>query len=281
MIDPQIDRDVACVQCGYNLRGLPVTGLCPECGHGIAESLAAPDLASQGRRWLSRVRAGLWMHIYNLGLGVLYVLPYLGLYLGLRQYTPIYRLLLRGPVHVLIVIPFSVVALAGTWLMTMPNPGGQFTVWQSKQVVETSGGLTIAQLLRCFACFNFLGQVASLLGSPRLGTSPISAYWLWWAIDFVTIYLFYLFIEKRLAVMVQMRGIARQAEILKWVKPSVDAALPILILIVYLASWIRPPQHLQLLAVREVLHIAVNLWAIRVLFGLLQPFRRALQAARV
>jgi hypothetical protein len=285
MIDPVIDRDVACVQCGYNLRGLPAAGLCPECAHGIAESLVAPDLTSQGRRWLGRIRAGLWMQIYSRGFGVFYMVPYLGYYLRLRQFTPAYRLLLRKPVHLPIIIAWNIVALASIWLMTTPNPTGEYIAPQSTEADENSSSLTIRQLLRYFACFSFLGTLASLFGSPRLGASPTSAlwlrYWLWQVIDFASIYLCYLFIEKRLGVLVRLRGVVRQAGILKYVKPSVDVGLATAFVIAYGGGWIGPRQDLQLLSIRAVLTIAVNLWAIGVLFALVQPFRRALQTARV
>jgi hypothetical protein len=139
--------------------------------------------------------------------------------------------------------------------------------------------------LRYFACFSFLGDLGTLFGSPRLGASPTWAlwlrYWLWQAIDFATIYFFYLFIEKRLGVLVRLRGIVRQAGILKYVKPSVDVGLATAIVIAYRGGWIGARPDLQLLSIRVVLTIAVNVWAIGVLLALVQPFRNALQVARV
>jgi hypothetical protein len=35
-----INEDLPCIQCGYNLRGLEETGLCPECGSAIEPSVA-------------------------------------------------------------------------------------------------------------------------------------------------------------------------------------------------------------------------------------------------
>jgi len=35
----QRDPDIHCSSCGYNLRGLPVNGHCPECGKSIKETL--------------------------------------------------------------------------------------------------------------------------------------------------------------------------------------------------------------------------------------------------
>lgn len=40
-------------------------------------------------------------------------------------------------------------------------------------------------------------------------------------------------------------------------------------------------QRLQLLAVREVVFMALNVWAIDVLFALVQPFRRTVSGAHM
>jgi hypothetical protein len=45
--------DLACVQCGYNLRSQMVSSRCPECGHEVGNSiflLAKPDIAARGLR---------------------------------------------------------------------------------------------------------------------------------------------------------------------------------------------------------------------------------------
>lgn len=38
--DPTLFSDIPCAFCGYDLRGLPPAGQCPECGGSIADSLA-------------------------------------------------------------------------------------------------------------------------------------------------------------------------------------------------------------------------------------------------
>ncbi len=38
-----VNFDFACIQCEYNLRGLPVGNRCPECGTPVLESLSAGD----------------------------------------------------------------------------------------------------------------------------------------------------------------------------------------------------------------------------------------------
>ena len=52
----QVIGDLGCIHCGYNVRGLRASGLCPECGSRIAESLtllAKPDVVAQSLRSFS------------------------------------------------------------------------------------------------------------------------------------------------------------------------------------------------------------------------------------
>ncbi len=43
-MDPSLDRDLPCLTCGYNLRGLPMGSRCPECGLAIAVTLDVHQL---------------------------------------------------------------------------------------------------------------------------------------------------------------------------------------------------------------------------------------------
>jgi hypothetical protein len=49
-----IDHDLTCGGCGYNLRGLPSDGTCPECGGDVATALS--DVPSPD--WLRRLAVG-------------------------------------------------------------------------------------------------------------------------------------------------------------------------------------------------------------------------------
>jgi hypothetical protein len=52
---PHLDFDLACTHCEYNLRTLPVDGLCPECGRPIGETLAVDVLFSlESRQEMAR-----------------------------------------------------------------------------------------------------------------------------------------------------------------------------------------------------------------------------------
>jgi len=65
------DDSPSCRTCGYNLKGLPSDGCCPECGRPIRESSDGADLNYADRRWLRMVGWGL------IALAVLICLPFL------------------------------------------------------------------------------------------------------------------------------------------------------------------------------------------------------------
>lgn len=53
-----LDRDVPCQRCGYNLRGLPRSGRCPECGMPVEMSLNGDMLRYADPQWLSALVRG-------------------------------------------------------------------------------------------------------------------------------------------------------------------------------------------------------------------------------
>lgn len=56
--EPRIVADLPCLTCEYNLRGLPLSGRCPECGSPVAQS-ANPDLLRfAGPAFITKLRRG-------------------------------------------------------------------------------------------------------------------------------------------------------------------------------------------------------------------------------
>ena len=57
---PSVIADLSCIGCGYNLRTLPLNGLCPECGRQVSESIRIQTpwhQASFGRA----IAIGVWL----------------------------------------------------------------------------------------------------------------------------------------------------------------------------------------------------------------------------
>lgn len=61
-----LDDDVSCTQCGYNLRGLQVSGSCPECNAPVERSQLGFALEYADARWVARVHLGLRLMGYGL-----------------------------------------------------------------------------------------------------------------------------------------------------------------------------------------------------------------------
>lgn len=65
-----------CVECGYDLRLLPVTALCPECGTPVKRSLGGRLLSVANRDWVS------WLTVGSLALSLAGVFSLIVLWLG-------------------------------------------------------------------------------------------------------------------------------------------------------------------------------------------------------
>ena len=81
-----IGEDLPCVRCGYNLRGLDVTGTCPECGGPVEASRSGDLLRFADVGWLTRIfRGSRWIEICSLALAWMAALA---LILVLRRVAP-------------------------------------------------------------------------------------------------------------------------------------------------------------------------------------------------
>src|SRR3990172_7537522 len=103
-----LDQDVICIRCGYNLRGLSLDRVCPECGTPIGRSLHGDLLRFAPPIWLAVLISGVnWILA-----GMLVKIIDLGLSLGLKAMTG--QRALGALAHILL----TTVGVIGYWKVT-------------------------------------------------------------------------------------------------------------------------------------------------------------------
>lgn len=136
-----LEEDTACHRCGYNLRGLESTGLCPECGTAIAHSITGNLLKHADPDWLERLRLGTALKLWNIALGIL-----VGVTAGV-----IMRAGLPQPLITIIGIAGGAFGLWATVLITSQEP----------QIALQEDPITLRKILRTCAAAAFVGGVIS------------------------------------------------------------------------------------------------------------------------
>lgn len=114
LVHAQIEHDLPCRRCGYNLRGLNEDGGCPECGAPVWRSLLNDEIDHCYPGWIQILVRGLNFVLAGIAIEivsaiVLYVLQVL-----------IYA---RVPYEDILSLVLSLPLLAGTWLITSPEQG--------------------------------------------------------------------------------------------------------------------------------------------------------------
>ena len=141
-----LPRDVPCLACGYNLRGLPLDHDCPECGQHIAAWVRADRFTQLDAVWLMRLRRGARL----LQVGVIAALP--------------------------LVVPGLIVAAAGLWPLTGAPPkrmGGETAADRATRLAARwffGLGVFLGVAVLGLLLINLGGETRKLLGD-------------WWAFD--------------------------------------------------------------------------------------------------
>jgi hypothetical protein len=84
-VSPIVEGAAACNRCSYSLVGLPISGVCPECGQPVAASLrgfllqfASPDYIATVRSGLSFILNGILLQILLMVVGVVLAFAFRG-----------------------------------------------------------------------------------------------------------------------------------------------------------------------------------------------------------
>jgi hypothetical protein len=154
-----IDLDRPCLACGYNLRGLSRSGVCPECGAPVARSLqgnlllfSAPDFTAKLHSGVFLIQAGIIAQFVALFASITGVVI-----LGAPA-------LAGGPGAVavsLIGLAASIASLGGWWLLSAPDPAfvGAENGANARKVVRATVVISAAATI--------VSSVSSLGAIPR------------------------------------------------------------------------------------------------------------------
>lgn len=136
--EPTIAEDLKCTRCGYNLRGLTLSKLCPECGTPIERSIHGNLLKYADPDWVNKLRLGALLTLWNLLIAILLgaaagALPSM----GMPQVAASMLSLIGG-----------IFGLWAIFLLTTPEPAIAFE----------EDPITLRKLVRTCAVINFVGQ---------------------------------------------------------------------------------------------------------------------------
>ncbi len=204
-----VGDDVICLQCGYNVRGLPRGGRCPECGTPIKRSLQGNLLRYSSPAYLATLNRGVFLILAAIAAQVIcavggrILIPWLSRE-GWTDAVRVSELLLSTASTGL-----SVVSLIGWWLFSAPDPafvgaGGGTT---ARKVVRTTVAaaavltamvtlaetlatsiatsvdaayivLAVVQAVKFFACMLYLRWLAPRLPDAVIGARARLLMWL-------------------------------------------------------------------------------------------------------
>lgn len=255
-----IQQDVACSHCGYNLRGLPSHGRCPECDAENDLSLRGDYLYYANAEWVLRLSRGARLAALGVGIGIVDI----ALVFFFHAAVEIGWLSVGWIVAGLLFV-------AGAWQMTQPDPSGNG---------ESLYG-TARQIARVCLAIGLIEAVLRFPIQPTLTKNALSLATLNLMLRIVTLIgqialLNYL---SKLAVRIPAWDLSRRARRLAWVFAGMFGASILLQILVGLAPTLgmRTPTRATLtvgLAGSVVLGACVEVELLRLLISLARQLRR-------
>ena len=212
--NPTVANDSPCGQCGYNLRGLPESGTCPESGASIAWSIRGNLLQYAPAGWLRKLQLGTLLLLVHVVASLMIGCGLSGVSRNIAARSAgTSGLLAIEAMTTLFGIAVELVWLAGVVLVTSPDP----------RTDESDQPLTLRKAVVICAVAAFVGQLLEHTGALLMH----AALPLWLALVprilgqvlglAGVVVMFGLFIYyRRLALRIPHAGLARQTRTVMW-----------------------------------------------------------------
>ncbi len=275
--DGRLRDDTLCQQCGYNLRGLLLSGVCPECEAAVQESVRGDDLRYARRPWLLAVRRGVVARLWVIlgGWGLMLFVGILG------GFIPA----LAGAATVTSVL-VALAAIATTWMITTPDP----------RETEAESSWSVRRLARIGALVSIpsaLVEVVQPLAPVMVGPGGVQA-GTYGALEFVLVGLWLvsgvaallhhavLLHAAHLARRAGRRSLARHCSIACWGQVISSGVLFVLVLPTigaFMADWMPVGIGLAILmGLAGLAGLVFGLWALIVWFLIASMLKQVLAA---
>ncbi|MFH0983023.1 MAG: hypothetical protein V2A79_16005 [Planctomycetota bacterium] len=138
-----------CAACGYNLRGLTLVKVCPECGSPITRSVFGNQLRYSEPGWVEKLRRGAALLRWSIVASILLGLVAVAVAAIFRKATGGGGLRYFQVFPFLVVLVPAVMGLAGAFLITAQEP----------RIALTEDPVTLGKVVRYCALAFFGGEV--------------------------------------------------------------------------------------------------------------------------
>ncbi len=152
-----VERDHACVVCGYNLRGIARSGACPECGALVERSFRGDELIYSSPEYVAALHKGVFIVLAGIIAMILMTFASVGAAIFGAMVAPVPGIEIAS---VLASFVTGVVVAVGWWMLSEPDPASR----------EGRKGETARKIVRICTIVGVAIQCASLVVTFALPT---------------------------------------------------------------------------------------------------------------
>ncbi len=214
---PVVVNDLSCTGCGYNLRGVPISKVCPECGRAVELSLQGEILRFASPAYLKSIDLGLSIVLTSIFVYVLLLILSVGITLGASSILGASgALILTGGLMFLCDCAF----IFGYWKFTEPDPGytGREKPGSARTVARFAACGTAAANLAQFL-LRVLGAVAPAAGDITGTLAYLCRFVAWGA--WITLFFAIVLYTQHLARRIPDMPLLNQTRTFIWLIPLV------------------------------------------------------------